>query len=252
MNNTIRMYLILTFLIMGICWGTCLVCSLFGIFLTAMPVLYIPFLIGGWSPTIAAFWVMRKTNCVSGFKDWLSKTFDWKQSLWKYAAAVVFAAIFFCCLCAVSGYSVGAPLFAVVFMIPPMLFMGGLEEVGWRGLLQPELEKRLGFTLATLVVSLIWWLWHLPLFYINGVSQYGTDFLEFGINILGLSFALAALKKTTGSTWLCVFLHCLVNSLHGVYVIAPGRLGSAVAAAALIVASYVFRLIENRAMRNFH
>ena len=246
MYKSVHMFLVLTFLTMGICWGICLVCCVCGIYFAAMPILYIPFLIGGWSPTIAGFLVMKKTGRISGFKDWLGEIFDWKQSLWNYAAAIAFAGIFFFCLCAFSGYASGAPLFAVVFMIPPMLFMGGLEEVGWRGLLQPELEKKLGFTLATFVVSGIWWLWHLPLFYINGVGQYGADFLEFGINILGLSFALASLKKITGSTWVCVFLHCLVNSLHGVYLIAPGRLGSTIAAAALMAASYVVLWLDSR------
>lgn len=238
MNKSVRLYLLLTFLIMGICWGACLVCSASGISLPEVPVLYVPFLIGGWSPTVAGFFVMKRNGAISGVKDWIGKIFDWKQSLWKYAVAVMFAAIFFFCLCTVSGYSLGAPLFAVVFMIPLMLFMGGLEEVGWRGVLQPELEKTLGFTFATVTVGVIWWLWHLPLFYINGVSQYGTDFLEFGFNILGLSFALAAVKKTTGSTWLCVFLHSLVNSLHGVFLIMPGRIGSIAAATTLISASY--------------
>lgn len=36
----------------------------------------------------------------------------------------------------------GAPIYAIVFMIPMMLLGGGLEEAGWRYILQPELEKK--------------------------------------------------------------------------------------------------------------
>jgi membrane protease YdiL (CAAX protease family) len=36
------------------------------------------------------------------------------------------------------------------------------EELGWRGFALPELQKRLNPLLASLVLGLIWWTWHLP------------------------------------------------------------------------------------------
>ena len=73
--------------------------------------------------------------------------------------------------CIAAGYEKGAPIYALIALIPMMLFAGGLEEAGWRYILQPELEKKYPYIAATIIVSLIWWLWHLPLFYINGVGQ---------------------------------------------------------------------------------
>ena len=75
----------------------------------------------------------------------------------------------------------GAPIYAIVFMIPMMLLGGGLEEAGWRYILQPELEKKYNFIISTLSVSIIWWLWHLPLFYIQGVAQNELNYFAFGI-----------------------------------------------------------------------
>lgn len=43
-------------------------------------------------------------------------------------------------------------------MIPMMFVGGGLEEAGWRYILQPELEKKYSFTVSTIIVSIIWWL----------------------------------------------------------------------------------------------
>jgi membrane protease YdiL (CAAX protease family) len=158
---------------------------------------------------------------------------------------VIFAILYILPQCLISGYENGAPLFAIVFMIPMMLVGGGLEEAGWRYILQPELEKKHNYFISTIVVSVIWWLWHFPLFYIQGVSQYGQNYLAFAINILGLSFALASIKKNTNSVWLCVLFHCLVNSLHGIYVVNDNVMGAVVTTIVLIVVSFIFNKVNN-------
>lgn len=148
--------------------------------------------------------------------------------------------------CFISGYENGAPLFAIIFMIPMMLVGGGLEEAGWRYILQTELEQKYHFTTSTIIVGIIWWLWHLPLFFIQGIAQYGQNYLNFGINVLGLSFALASIRKITGSVWLCVLFHCIVNSLSAIYIINTNVFGSITAAILLIFCSYILMIINSR------
>jgi membrane protease YdiL (CAAX protease family) len=245
MRKFVSLYLLLTFLIMAVCWGTCLVCSSFCVSLSEVPLLYVPYILGGLSPTIASY-VANKLCHGSTFKSWLRETFDFRHRLFSYILLVILAAIFFLLLCLSCGYDPGAPLFAVVFMLPMMLLGGGLEEAGWRGILQLELERKIGFTLSTLITAVIWSFWHLPLFFIVGVSQYGTNFIVFSLNILGLSFALATIKKCTGSTWLCVLFHCLVNSLHGVYLIHDNYMGSIITAAVMILLSYILLWIQRK------
>lgn len=246
MSKLAKRYLILTFAMMSICWGACLLCSSLGIYLAEVPLLYIPYLLGGLSPTIASYLALKKAGKVASFRAWLKITFAFKHGIFSYLLLPILAAIFFFCLCCVSGYESGAPLFAIVFMIPMMLFGGGLEETGWRGILQQELENKHGYIPATILVAVIWWLWHLPLFYIAGVAQYGTDYFAFGINVLGLSFALAAVKKITGSTFLCVLFHCLINSLHGVFIVKESIVGNFVAAGVLIVFSGLLVWIDQK------
>lgn len=245
MRKEIGLYLLSTFLIMAVCWGSCLLASCFGITLSRMPLLYAPYLIGGFSPTIGSFLTHKLCNGHS-FLKWLRLTFDFRQSFFSYLLLILFAAFFFVPLCLLSGYDHGAPLIAVLFMLPMMLFGGGLEECGWRGLLQPALECKFGFTLGSLFTAIIWSVWHLPLFFISGVSQYGDNFAVFSLNILGLSFSMAAIKKCTGSTWLCVVLHCLVNSLHGVYVIHENYVGSIITAAIMVVMSYLLLWMKTK------
>lgn len=246
MNKLSKFYLAWTFSIMSICWGICVICSLNGILLNENYLLYVPYLLGGWSPTIASYIALKKNNKILNTKDWLKHIFDFKHSIYSYGMVILLGIIFILPQCFISGYENGAPLFAIIVMIPMMLIGGGLEEAGWRYILQPELEKKYSFTTSTLIVSIIWWIWHLPLFYIQGVSQYGQNYFAFGINILGLSFALASIRKNTNSVWLCVLFHCIANSLSGIYVINENIWGNVVTTIILILCSYVWKKLMTR------
>lgn len=64
------------------------------------------------------------------------------------------------------------PLYALVFAVT-LLIQGGNEEAGWRGFLQPEMQTRFSPLVAAILVSLVWSLWHLPLF-LNGFYAEGS------------------------------------------------------------------------------
>ncbi len=246
MNKLVKDYLIYTFSIMLMCWGLCVICSLNGVLLNENYFLYLPYLLGGWSPTIASFLVLKKNNKITNLKMWLKNVFDFKHNIFSYLMVIVLGILFILPQCLMSGYENGAPVFAIIVMIPVMLFGGGLEEAGWRYILQPELEKKYKFAISTIIVSMIWWLWHLPLFYIHGVSQYGQNYLAFGINVLGLTFVLASIRKNTNSVWLCVLFHCIANSLSGIYIINDNILGNIVTTIILIIVSLVLVKVNNQ------
>lgn len=246
MSKLSKDYLLWTFSIMAVCWGILAVLSLNGIFFNDNILLYIPYMLGGWSPTIASYIVLKKNNQVNNFKDWLRNVFDLKHNVFSYIMVLIFAIIFILSQCLSSGYEKGVPFITIIALVPAMLFGGGLEEAGWRYIFQPELEKKCNFYLSTIIVSIIWWLWHLPLFYIEGIAQDGMNFWLFGIKVLGLSFALASIKKNTNSVWLCVLFHCLVNSLTKIYVVNDKFIGNLVTTLILIVGSFIFNLISSK------
>lgn len=245
MSKLSKDYLLWTFSIMAVCWGILAVLSLNGIFFNDNILLYIPYMLGGWSPTIASYIVLKKNNQVNNFKDWLRNVFDLKHNVFSYIMVLIFAIIFILSQCLSSGYEKGVPFITIIALVPAMLFGGGLEEAGWRYIFQPELEKKCNFYLSTIIVSIIWWLWHLPLFYIEGIAEDGMNFWLFGIKVLGLSFALASIKKNTNSVWLCVLFHCLVNSLTKIYVVNDNLMGNLVTTIVLIVVSFIFTKINN-------
>lgn len=230
-------FLFLTFAITLVSWGVCVACSLAGFTLNKDYWMYLPYVVGGWSPTIASYIVLKRNRQVSGFKDWLKTVFDVRRPLWTYLLMLLFAAVYFVPQIALSGMADMNPIYMLLILTPLMLLGGGLEEAGWRYILQPELDAKIGYVSSAIVVSIIWAVWHLPLFFIAGTAQSTMNFGLFAIGITGLTFALGALRKITKSVFLCVFLHCLVNAGRGVFIIKDTLLGAAVTAGLLVTLS---------------
>lgn len=93
------------------------------------------------------------------------------------------------------------------------LFGGSLnEEVGWRGFAMPRLLNRFNPFAASLIMGVIWTVWHGPLhfngFYGNGLIGFLS---RFPTNI-ALAFIFTYLfNKTKGSLLMAVLLHTAVN-----------------------------------------
>jgi membrane protease YdiL (CAAX protease family) len=100
-----------------------------------------------------------------------------------------------------------------------MVFTLG-EELGWRGLLVPELSKITSFTQLSLISGVIWTVYHLPiLFFADYHSAAPTwyVFLCFIIEVVAFSFVYAWLRLKSGSIWPGVILHASFNLFEGVF-----------------------------------
>jgi membrane protease YdiL (CAAX protease family) len=104
------------------------------------------------------------------------------------------------------------PLFLLAFTLTA-LARGGMEEPGWRGLLQPALQNTFSPLLASLIVALFWSLWHLPLF-LNGFypEPLVTGMVGGGIyRILLATFLTWFYNRSGGNLLLLVILHTSFN-----------------------------------------
>ena len=63
-----------------------------------------------------------------------------------------------------------------LLFIQLIFFGGGHEELGWRGILQPLLDKKYTYWQSNLIVGSIWGIWHLPLWFIVGEKSSRISF----------------------------------------------------------------------------
>ncbi len=89
------------------------------------------------------------------------------------------------------------------------------EEIGWRGLLVPELAKLTGFRNLSLISGAIWALWHAPLILFANYHGEGTSTLYsltcFAVMVVGMSFVMAWVRLSSGSLWPAALLHATHN-----------------------------------------
>jgi membrane protease YdiL (CAAX protease family) len=84
------------------------------------------------------------------------------------------------------------------------------EELGWRGLLLPELTRLVSFSKAATITGAVWAVWHFPaVLFADYHSQAPRwlDTLSLTAAIIGLSFFTARLRLSSGSIWPCVVWH---------------------------------------------
>ena len=101
-----------------------------------------------------------------------------------------------------------------LIMIP---FVGIAEETGWRGLLQPELDKRMPWPFSVLLTGAIWCVWHYSAFIDPTSRHYGDNVIGFAITIFIWAFALAAIYKATKSVIACAVYHSFMDAIGAVY-----------------------------------
>jgi membrane protease YdiL (CAAX protease family) len=98
---------------------------------------------------------------------------------------------------------------AIAFSTP---FQAG-EEIGWRGYALPRLSDRLGLRWASILLGVIWAVWHLPQFFIRASDTYGQSFPIFALQVVAISVTLAWLWNITAKSLLLpMLLHSAVNN----------------------------------------
>jgi len=91
------------------------------------------------------------------------------------------------------------------------------EEIGWRGLLVPELLKVTSFRNTALISGVIWALWHFPLIIFADYNAAGTPVAFqlgcFATMVVSSSFLYAWLRQRSASVWPPALLHASHNLL---------------------------------------
>lgn len=109
------------------------------------------------------------------------------------------------------------PVFVLV-----LIFSVFSEEIGWRGFALPWLQKRYNAFLSSLILGLIWSLWHLPLFWIPGDFHQQLPLTWFVIQTMSITILYTWIYNATDGSLLIIFLlHTSSNTAFGVLPMLP-------------------------------
>jgi membrane protease YdiL (CAAX protease family) len=119
-------------------------------------------------------------------------------------------------------------LIVVVNFVLVFLIGGPLgEEFGWRGFALPSLEARFSPLWASLILGIIWTVWHLPLFFISDSAQNNLPFGMYALLTIPLTLLVTWVYHGSGDSLLLVMLfHAAVNTWSGPLMISPEAAGS--------------------------
>lgn len=173
-------------------------------------------LLGSLSPMYGVYIVLKKNRLISGPKQFASLILEIKNKGLTVGVTAIFCTANLI-VAILAGTRTEMQLYMYILAIPLMVLGGGLEEVGWRGFLQPALEKRFPVIIATLITAFIWFVWHLPLWLISSSNQASYSLLPYLLQLMVMAFVLAAIFRVTKSTIACVIYHACGNAVGAIY-----------------------------------
>ncbi|MEI4801931.1 type II CAAX endopeptidase family protein [Bacillus sp. FJAT-51639] len=218
MDNDIKRYLICTLIFTWGLWGILISLIKLNITTFGTPLAMILFVFGGIMPAIIEISLKKKYGSKEEFRVFIKNIVNPKHHFVWYFLIIVLAFISCYLPTIFDGATMQKPLYVALLSFPIMIIGGGLEEIGWRGFLQPALQKRFSAFFSTVIVSIIWAIWHLPLWFIPGTNQSQRNFISFTITIIAVSFLLTTIYNATKSIFMCLIFHALLNSFWSVYV----------------------------------
>jgi len=189
------------------------------------------FVVGGFVPSLLAIFLTWKKEGVSGLRLLGRRILQFKLGWRWYVLTFLIVIVGTAGQLTINrllGNSFNANLFvAQLGSFLPLLILGPLsEEIGWRGYALERLQTRWNALTSSLIVGLVWALWHLPLFMMVGTSQYelGLPFISFLAGIMANSVLYTWLyNNTKQSIWSAILLHWLYTCAFQVISISVTR-----------------------------
>jgi CAAX protease family protein len=145
----------------------------------------------------------------------------------------------------------GTPAIGLVGVFLVVTLVGAVgEEVGWRGYALPQLQLRYRALTASLILAPLWFLWHLPQFFVIATYR------QFGpVDYVGMLFGLTCgavvltwlYNRSGGSILLVAVWHGTYNMVSGTQA-ATGML-AAVVSTLVMIQALVLILLDVRAHR---
>lgn len=165
-------------------------------------------------PMLAAIGFSLKTAECKTILVFLRQAFAQRETITAFLLALAVPVLYYGVSALLRNVTyTGASAAAVLAYFPWTLLQGGLEEVGWRWYLQKHLHVKNSFALKMLVISLIWFLWHIPIYRLPWITAGSSNYWIFYLMILGNTFTLGMVQEFSKGAVPCILAHMLIDTL---------------------------------------
>jgi uncharacterized protein len=175
--------------------------------------------LGLFGPALAAIVTVAIADGKPGLKDLLGRTVRWRVEARWYAVALGLPVVL---TLATAGVHLllGAPTslrFGALSILEPIIFVLVIgEELGWRGYALPQLLAQRSALAASLILGVLWGVWHLPTFFVPGAPQYGLPIPAFVILTMAYSVLITwVYLHARGSVLIATLFHGAINLSQG-------------------------------------
>jgi membrane protease YdiL (CAAX protease family) len=173
-------------------------------------------------PALAAIIVQRVLVGKTGANEWFRSLWRWRVGIGWWGIAITLPALSLLADKVVTQI-LGLPVAwesagenkaaLIIFAFVIALLSNPWEEVGWRGFALPRLQKRHTAVTSTLIVGILWALWHLPLFFWTDNPMSNYPFVIWSIGVVAEAFVYTWLYNSTrGSVLVVALYHVLCNT----------------------------------------
>jgi membrane protease YdiL (CAAX protease family) len=189
--------------------------------------------LGGLGPPLAGILLTYLGEDSEGRKDYWRRVVDLKRIRPAWYAVVFLLSPVLAMLAVVVGLLAGEslpsydtaqgllsePLTIVPFVLFNLVYGPLPEELGWRGYVLDRLQSKWSALVSSLVLGVMWCLWHLPMFFMQGTYQHdelGFGSMRFWLGFCGSIVALTVLmtwvyNNTRRSTLSAILIHLMTN-----------------------------------------
>ena len=167
--------------------------------------------IGAISPMLAALIISRFER--AGWRSVFRPLRNWRANPAWYALALCLPGaillIGMATLQLVSGRGAGPWIYppSNAQAITGMIIVSLGEEIGWRGFALPRLQRRYGSLKASLILGVLWAIWHVPVFLLAGISSLTTFLLMIPFFTAGSIVFTWLYNKTPAGLLLAILAH---------------------------------------------
>ena len=178
-------------------------------------------------PTLSAFIMTGITEGRVGVRRLLRRIVLWRVGLRWYLFALIGIPVVMALgtvilpggLASIRSLGLGYVL-SYLSVFPLVLVLGGplFEEPGWRGFALPRLQPLHGPLVGTLILGLMWALWHLPQFLVPSWAEAsgGRGFLAIvKFVFIAIAFAIVTtwvFNNTKGSVFMAILVHAAIDT----------------------------------------